>query len=209
MTSAGSAVSTVDGLAHYANGWFVGGEASIPDAPLKWENPEVRCIVDLRGRTWKRYMRNADRVVRNGGFELRFGTAFSEVVRNCAVGRSPGESTWLDASISDLYRRLHAVGAAYSAEAWLDGHLVGGVLGLVMGRWISIESLFHSAQNAGHAAVAAMAQLMEKRGCVLLDVQDLHPFTRQLGGVEIPRDAYLRLLRAALDPTLAASAGGA
>ncbi|MFE3498544.1 hypothetical protein ACFXPX_03305 [Kitasatospora sp. NPDC059146] len=196
-------VSAAEALAYYANGWYAGGDTRKPQAPLAWENPEARCIIDVRGSTWTRYLRRARRKVEAGGFELRWNTAFDEVLASCAVGRKPGEGTWIDSSMSTLYRELHHVGAAHSAEAWLDNRLVGGVVGMGIGRWLSMETTFHSAPDAGHAAVAAMAELMDRRGCLLVDVQQLHSFTRKLGGVEIPRDSYLRLLRAALDPTLA------
>ncbi|WP_405725250.1 hypothetical protein OG607_20580 [Streptomyces sp. NBC_01537] len=195
-----------DALAYYANGWYVGGRADKPDAPLKWERPETRCIIDLRGRTWDRYLKRACRSVESAGFELRWNTAFTDVVKSCAVGRKVGESTWIDGAMIDLYGRLHIAGAAHSAEVWLDGRLVGGTLGIGMGRWFSMETLFHTVPNAGHGAIAAMADLMARRGCVLADVQELHGFTKQLGGIEIPRDVYLQLLRAALDPTNAAGA---
>ncbi|MFJ3217593.1 hypothetical protein ACIPLC_16955 [Kitasatospora sp. NPDC086801] len=203
QTAGGAPVSAAEALAYYANGWYAGGDTRKPQAPLTWENPEARCIIDVRGTTWTRYLRRARRAVETSGFELRWDTAFGEVLDSCAVGRKPGEGTWIDSAMSALYRELHRVGAAHSAEVWLDGRLVGGVIGMGIGRWLSMETTFHSAPNAGHAAIAAMAELMERRGCMLVDVQELHAFTRKLGGTEIPRDSYLRLLRAALDPTFA------
>ncbi|MZF89090.1 leucyl/phenylalanyl-tRNA--protein transferase [Streptomyces sp. SID5643] len=194
-------VEVADALSYYANGWYVGGQADKPDAPLKWERPATRCIIDLRGRTWNRYLKKAQRSASSAGFTFRWDAAFSDVVKHCAVGRNPGESTWIDDSMIDLYQRLHLAGAAHSAEVWLDGQLVGGTLGLGMGRWFSMETMFHAAPNAGHAAIAAMAEFMARRSCVLADVQEMHRFTRQIGGMEIPLDTYLQLLRAALDPT--------
>ncbi|MEV4349506.1 leucyl/phenylalanyl-tRNA--protein transferase [Actinoplanes sp. NPDC049596] len=182
---------TADALAYYANGWYAGGESGT----LKWESPPTRCVVDLPGRTWQRYLERARRAA--SAFELRWDTAFAEVVEGCTAGR---QRTWIDPPMKDLYRRLHLAGAAHSAEVWLDGTLVAGVVGVALGRWVSMETTFHTVSSSGHAAIAAMAELAARRDCVLLDVQQSHPFTRRLGGVEIPRDEYLELLHAALTP---------
>ena len=194
-------VSTPDALAFYANGWFPAGRVAGPGTPLRWQNPDPRCIVDLRARTWRHYLATARRASRTSGFELRRDTAFDEVLAGCAVGRTPGEGTWLDDAVLELYRRLFDAGVAHSTEAWCDGELVAGALCMNLGRWLSIESMFHRVSNGGHGALVSASELLAERRCTLLDLQELHRFTKQLGGVEIPRDGYLRLLRAALSPT--------
>jgi leucyl/phenylalanyl-tRNA---protein transferase len=197
-------ISASDAIAYYANGWYPSGCPEVTDGRISWDNPEVRCVIDIRGRTWKRYYQSARRKARKGGFELGWDRAFTDVIAACAHGRRPGEPTWITEEMASLYHRLHSAGAAHSGEAWLDGRLVGGVVFLRLGGWFSVETAFHIVSDAGNAAMAAMADQVIGHGCVLFDFQrDLSEFARRLGGVQISRDAYLTLLTAAIDPTTA------
>jgi leucyl/phenylalanyl-tRNA--protein transferase len=55
----------------------------------------------------------------------------------------------------------HADGWAHSIEVWLDGTLIGGAIGIGIGRIISGDSLFGRHQGAARVAVADMAARLD------------------------------------------------
>ena len=61
-----------------------------------------------------------------GRWQVRFDSAFEDVMRACAAPRRDGPGTWISDDIIAGYTGLHSMGYAHSAEVWLDGALVGG-----------------------------------------------------------------------------------
>ncbi len=49
-------------------------------------------------------------------YEIRFGTAFEEVIAACADPSRRG--AWIDRRMKTAYMRLHELGWAHSVEAW-------------------------------------------------------------------------------------------
>ncbi len=97
---------------------------------------------------------------------------------------------------------LHAEGWAHSIEVWLDGDLIGGAMGIGIGRVISGDSLFSRYPGAGGVAVADMAARLGLAGGLLIDAQWDSPFLRSLGAGPLPRERYLRLLDGSAERTL-------
>jgi leucyl/phenylalanyl-tRNA--protein transferase len=92
---------------------------------------------------------------------------------------------------------LHAGGWAHSIEVWLDGELIGGAMGIGVGRVISGDSLFGRCSGAARVAVADMAARLGRAGGELVDAQWDSPFLRALGAEPVPRERYLPLLAGA------------
>ena len=86
---------------------------------------------------------------------------------------------------------LHEQGWAHSIEVWQDGDLIGGALGVGVGRALSGDSIFSRRPEAARIAVADMAARLAQAGGVLIDAQWDSPFLRSLGAVLMPRDDYL------------------
>jgi leucyl/phenylalanyl-tRNA--protein transferase len=124
--------------------------------------------------------------------------AFGDVVAGCADPRRPGG--WITPEIRAAYARLHALGWAHSVEVWdVGGALAGGLYGVEIGGLFAAESKFHTQTDASKVALAALvARLRDAGGPRLLDVQWTTPHLRTLGAVDVPRDAYLARLPAAL-----------
>jgi leucyl/phenylalanyl-tRNA--protein transferase len=72
--------------------------------------------------------------------------------------------------------------------------LVGGIYGVAIGGFFAGESMFHRASNASKVALFHLVSHLRTRGFVLLDIQTLTSITKQLGGITIPREEYLRRL---------------
>ncbi len=60
--------------------------------------------------------------------------AFAAVVANCAEATADRPVTWINRRIRELYVELHRMGHCHSVETWQDGHLVGGLYGVRLGR---------------------------------------------------------------------------
>jgi len=166
------------------------------DPTLFWIDPEKRGILPLRGFHVSRRLR---RTVRNGPYELRCNTAFSDVVRACA---SPGPGrgdTWINTEIESLYSDLHELGRAHCVETWLDGELVGGLYGVSLGGAFFGESMFSRARDASKVALVHLVARLIKADYMLLDTQFVTNHLTQFGVVELPRAGYRQLLSDALD----------
>lgn len=177
-------------LRGYAMGIFPMAE-SRNDEAMHWVDPRQRGILPLDGfhisHSLARHIRRTRAVVRTD-------TAFDAVVTACA----DREETWISRQIQSLYRALHAAGFAHSVEVWEDGLLVGGVYGVTLGGAFFGESMFSRRDNASKLALAYAVHRLRAGGFTLFDTQFLTPHLASLGGVEIPRASYHRLLQAAL-----------
>ncbi len=159
---------------------------------LGWWSPDPRAVLPIdhfhRSRTLARSMRH---------FELRVDTAFVDVVRACGDPRRP--HGWITPEIGAAYARLHEMGWAHSIETWCEGQLVGGLYGIGIGAFFAGESMFHHVTDASKAAVSALVSLLSDTPHALIDVQWSTPHLRSLGVVDVAREHYLDLLRAALE----------
>jgi leucyl/phenylalanyl-tRNA--protein transferase len=87
---------------------------------------------------------------------------------------------------------------ARSIEVWEDGNLVGGVFGITLGGAFFGESMFSTRTDASKVALAYLVDRLLQGGFALFDTQFITPHLRSLGGVEIPRAQYRKMLNAAL-----------
>ena len=60
------------------------------------------------------------------------------------------------------------------------------------------ESMFSKETDASKVALVHLVEWLRRRGVILLDTQWMTDHLRQFGGVEIPREEYLKLLDEAL-----------
>jgi leucyl/phenylalanyl-tRNA--protein transferase len=137
-------------------------------------------------------------LARDPGWRPATDGAFEAVLRGCAAPRREDTGVWLTPRMQELYRRLHAAGAAHSFELWDGEHLVAGVLGVVLGRAAMLESMFHAVPDAGNVNLVRTLERLAAAGVVLCDIQLSTPHTLRLGAIEIPADDYERRLAGAL-----------
>ena len=175
----------------YAHGLFPMAESAEAEE-LHWFDPESRGILPLDGFHVPRRLR---RTVRRGGFEVRVDSAFRAVMDACASVRP---NTWINREITQAYCQLHHAGYAHSVECWHGPELVGGLYGVSLGGAFFGESMFSRATDASKVALVHLVARLRRAGFALLDTQFVTDHLGQFGAVEIPRDAYLGLLRAAI-----------
>jgi leucyl/phenylalanyl-tRNA--protein transferase len=143
--------------------------------------------------SWSRSLR---RTLRNHPYTLTFDTAFAEVLDACS-DRDGG--TWITDELRLGYTKLHRMGWAHSVEVWDGTALVGGIYGVSVGGSFSGESMFYRATDASKIAFATLVGLLRDAHFRIFDVQVQSPHLASLGCVEVPRDTFLRALRAAVD----------
>jgi leucyl/phenylalanyl-tRNA---protein transferase len=160
--------------------------------PVALYEADPRGVMPIEGF---RVPRSVARGLRRAGYEIRVDAAFDQVAAACAT-RSEG--TWLTPRLVAAYGRLHRRGWAHSVEAWREGRLCGGLLGVALGGVFSSETMFHRAPDAGNAVLVATARLLAARGFTLWDIQMTSAHTERFGAVGIPAGRYRRRLRAAL-----------
>jgi leucyl/phenylalanyl-tRNA--protein transferase len=173
----------------YAQGFF---PMPHPDTgEIVWLSPQPRAVLPLDGFHASRSLK---RQMAHSGFAVSLDQDFRSVMLACAARKE----TWITPLFVDTYCALHDDAGAHSVEVWQDGKLVGGTYGVALGGAFFAESMFHTATGASKVALHALVERMRARGMALLEVQFLTPHLRTLGAVEIPREEYLRRLRAAL-----------
>ncbi len=128
-------------------------------------------------------------------FEVRFDTAFEQVMRCCMQQR---DDTWISDQLVRAYVRLHHMGFAHSVETWRNGELVGGLYGVSLGAAFFGESMFHHATDASKVALVHLVNRLREREYELLDSQATTQHLRRFGCIDIPADDYLKRLDQAL-----------
>ena len=160
--------------------------------PILWWSPDPRTIFELDKF---RISRRLARVVRQKKFRITVNQAFTQVMRACALRI---EGTWITDDMLQAYCELQRLGHAHSIEAWNEDELVGGIYGVAIGGFFAAESMFHFESYAGMVTLVHLVERLKSRGFVLLDTQMPTEHTRSIGAIDIPRDAYLRRLKKAL-----------
>lgn len=187
-------------LRAYSMGLFPMAE-SADDPDLFWVEPEVRGVIPLDDF---HVPRRLQRTLKLDPFEIRFDTAFSDVMRACAESVPGRKTTWINDTILELYGSLHRLGHAHSVEAWRDGRLVGGLYGVSLRRAFFGESMFSRETDSSKICLVHLVERLKARGFVLLDTQFTTAHLKTFGAVDVPRDAYYEMLDQALDgPDLA------
>ncbi len=103
--------------------------------------------------------------------------------------------TWIDPVILESFCQLHELGYAHSVECWDEGGLQGGLYGVAIGKAFFGESMFSRKTDASKIALVALVGRLRESEFRLLDTQWLTSHLTTFGGIEIPRDIYLGMLK--------------
>jgi leucyl/phenylalanyl-tRNA--protein transferase len=176
-------------LAAYRHGifpWFSTGQ------PILWWSPAPRMVLYPQELNISRSMRKR---LKQQDYEVRYNTAFREVMQACAETVRPDQDgTWISGPMIEAYATLQELGHALSAETWIDGQLAGGLYGVRIGRMFFGESMFHRVSNASKIAFIHLVQELQRQGCGLIDCQMHTSHLASLGAREIPRSEFCRQL---------------
>ncbi|MCY3857952.1 MAG: leucyl/phenylalanyl-tRNA--protein transferase [Gammaproteobacteria bacterium] len=156
-------------------------------APRMWWSPDPRAVLYLEDF---HISRSLAKCIRKDKFTVTFDMDFDSTVKGCA-DRS---QTWLDPELIQALQELHELGFAHSAEAWLDGRLVGGVYGMDIDGVFIGDSMFYNESNASKVALAHLIEHLKTCGFQVMDCQVLNEHTESLGARNIPRSDFLSLM---------------
>jgi leucyl/phenylalanyl-tRNA--protein transferase len=201
LLAAGADLSPQRLLAAYKRGifpWFSEGQ------PILWWSTDPRMVLMTRhfkvSDSLKKTLRKIERSRHEGGpWQVKFDSAFEQVMRACAAPRKDGPGTWISEDIINGYTGLYALGYAHSSEVWLDGELVGGAYGVCIGRMFYGESMFARVTDASKVALAYLVAFLRNHGVELIDCQQETSHLASLGASPIPRAAFLRHVGAAIN----------
>jgi leucyl/phenylalanyl-tRNA--protein transferase len=158
--------------------------------PILWWSPNPRLILELEEFRLHRTLRK-----KIPHFEIRFDTAFSDVIRACSTTpRGAQKGSWIVAEMIEAYETLHALGYAHSVEAYQEGILVGGLYGVVVGKVFCGESMFAHVSDASKVAFAMLVDTLKVQGCTFIDCQVPTNHLKSLGAKEINRELFLKIL---------------
>jgi leucyl/phenylalanyl-tRNA--protein transferase len=177
----------LDAYRHGIFPWFSEGQ------PVLWWSPDPRMVLlpaDVH------ITRSMAKVLRNRPYEVRCDTAFETVMRACAEPRDGVAGTWISEDMISAYCALHAQGYAHSVETWVDGQLAGGLYGMAIGRIFYGESMFSRVRDGSKIALIHLARYLESQGFALIDCQMNTSHLGSMGGHEIPRREFCRIVSA-------------
>ncbi len=166
------------------------------DEPILWWSPDPRFVLYPENLHVTGTMR---RIIKKKQFELALDQDFEAVIHACSSTPRKGQNgTWITEDMIEAYCELHRLGYAHSAEARLDGELVGGLYGVSLGSVFFGESMFSHVSDASKAVFIPLVQRLEREGFTLIDSQVYTDHLAGLGAVNIPRKTYLATLKKAL-----------
>jgi len=189
VVAIGGDLSTERLLLAYKNGifpWYSEGD------PIIWYSPDPRMVLFPKEVKISKSMRL---FLKKNPFEIRFNSAFVDVIHNCKTVRRMGETgTWITNDMEKAYIELHKKGWAKSIEVYQDNKLVGGLYGVDLGCVFCGESMFSKVSNASKTAFIWLANYLDKQNYKLIDCQVYNAHLDSLGAVEIPRKDFLKYL---------------
>ncbi|MGJ8675903.1 MAG: leucyl/phenylalanyl-tRNA--protein transferase [Akkermansiaceae bacterium] len=175
-------------LSAYAEGLFPMAE----DGEISWYSPELRGVIPLDENF--HISHGLKKSLRKKPFTIKLDTAFREVMMGCGER----EETWIDPAIIESYCQLHELGFAHSMECWDEDGLQGGLYGVALERAFFGESMFSRKTDASKIALVYLVEWLRENDFILLDTQWMTKHLTQFGGMEVPRDEYLKRLTEAL-----------
>ena len=176
-------------LLAYRKGIFPWFENEIP----LWWCPEPRFVLfpeDLK------ISKSMQQVFKKNQFEFKINTAFETVMHHCKnIIRTDQQGTWITDDMEKAYINLYKKNYAFSAEAWQNNNLVGGLYGLRLGKVFFGESMFSKISNASKFAFIKYVEQLKKEDIQLIDCQVYTQHLESMGAKMIDRKNFLQLLK--------------
>lgn len=163
------------------------------ELPHTWFSPDPRGVLFFDSL---HVSRSFIKFLKKTPYHVTFNQAFTQVIHNCAkMVRKDQPGTWITPGIMRAYEKLFQQDLAYSVEVWDGNRLVGGLYGVVMGDFISGESMFTIEDNASKQGFYTLISHLEYKGINWIDTQMVTPVVEQFGGIYISRPDFLRELQ--------------
>jgi len=165
--------------------------------PILWWCPNPRFVLKIDDLHISKSLK---KTIKKNIFQIKYNTSFVQVMIECANSPRPDQDgTWIHPDMIETYSHLHSNGFAHSFEAWLDGELVGGGYGVVVGDIFCGESMFSKVSNASKVAFVHLVQRLKNNGFTLIDSQVHTAYLEDFGAKHIKRELYLQKIQNALN----------
>lgn len=189
LLAVGGDLSTERLLLAYHSGIFPWYSEDIP----MWWSPDPRFVLFPNELKVSKSMKG---LLKKETFSFTTNKAFEEVIYNCQQKDREGQDgTWITREVLEAYTKLHHLGHAHSAEAWLEGKLVGGLYGIRLGKAFFGESMFSHVSNASKYAFIKYVQLLQTDGTELIDCQVYTEHLESLGARMISRTDFIQKVK--------------
>jgi leucyl/phenylalanyl-tRNA--protein transferase len=163
--------------------------------PILWWSPNPRLILELNEF---KVSKSLQKSINKNIFEVKFDTNFTQVMIECQkIKRNKQNKTWINNEVIKAYTKIHKMGFAHSFEAYLDGELVGGGYGIVIGDIFCGESMFSKVNDSSKVALYHLVQRLKKKNFRLIDCQIPTTHLKSLGAKTINRDKFLNIIHSA------------
>lgn len=200
LLAAGADLSPQRLLDAYRHGifpWFSEGQ------PILWWSTDPRMVLHTDkftiSHSLKKTLRKIDKSRHTDRtWEIRFDSAFEEVMRACAAPRKHEHHTWISEDIIRGYCQLHEAGYAHSCEVWHAGQLVGGAYGVAIGHMFYGESMFSRINDGSKIALAYLVDFVRSHGVTMIDCQQETSHLASLGAVPVTRTEFIRHVQLAI-----------
>lgn len=168
------------------------------EQPVLWWSPSQRMVLPCTqfniSSNLSKLLKRIARDERRPDAQLVVTTdmAFEDVMRACAAPRGTQSGTWITDEMIAAYTALHHLGYAHSVEVRVNGHLMGGLYGICIGRMFYGESMFSHSSNTSKIALAWLVRFLQKQDVAWIDCQQDTPHLASMGARPVPRAAFLR-----------------
>lgn len=162
------------------------------DDNLLWWSPNPRMILYPEKI---KISKSLKLVIKKNTFKVTFNKDFEEVIESCSnIKRLGQKGTWITSGLKESFLNLHEKGLAMSVEVWKDSKIVGGLYGLDLGNVFCGESMFSKSSNASKVALVNLSSELRKNNYKFIDCQIPTEHLKSMGGEEVSRDDFLKLL---------------
>ena len=160
--------------------------------PHTWFSPDPRGILEFDDI---HVSRSFEKFLKKSTYKVTFNKSFSMVISLCAqTPRRDQPGTWITPQIMNAYTKLFHENKAYSVEVWDGQRLIAGLYGVIMGEFVSGESMFTLEDNASKQGFYTLLLHLNDKGLKWIDTQMVTEIVKQFGGKYIPRPEFLARL---------------
>jgi leucyl/phenylalanyl-tRNA--protein transferase len=175
---------------------------------IEWYDLDLRGVIPIqdfkaRGDLY-RFLKKEKLKEANPQFKIKINADFKAVILACAEPRGgKRQKTWLSTEYIEALLELHNMGLAHSVEAYENGVLVGGVMGLAINGYFSTLSLFHTVDNASKVAFYYLLTKLKDDGFKLHFTGTPDAWFSQYGMINVEKEIFRKDLLGAVTAQVA------
>lgn len=167
-----------------------------------WWSPDPRMVLFLEDF---HLSRRFTREFKKSLFSFTWNHCPSRVIEECSKAPRPSQEkgeTWIYKEMIESYSLLAKEGVVYSVEVWQEGHLVGGLYGVLLGSIFFGESMFSLVSGASRAGFSYLIEIMREKNIWLIDCQQETEYLASMGAKPISREVFYQYINKNLQSLL-------